>query len=322
MTSITSFLTMLATLVAIGFHPAPVHAQSARTFVSSLGNDANDCTRFAPCRTFQQAHDNTLAAGEITVLDPGGYGALTIIKAISIINDGVGEAGILVSGGVIGITINAGASDAVSLRGLTVKGIGFGGGNGIVFKSGGTLTIENSAIRTLTGSSGVGISFLPNASSHLAVLNTIVTDNSNTGLLIQPAGAGIVTATLSRVQLLNNGGSGLSLVAGLGGTATINAVVEDSIAAKNNSAGFFVHGCTTPQARLMVIRSIAAHNGTGIGAQCSNATVRIGQSTLTANGFGWQSVFNGLVLSYVDNNIDGNADPGSNGPIPNVVTKK
>src|SRR5262245_61723968 len=97
---------------------APAHAQLARTFVSAAdGNDVNDCNRNTPCRTFQAAHDKTLGSGEITVLDPGGYGAVTITKAISIINDGVGEAGVLVSGGLNGITINATAGvDAVSLR--------------------------------------------------------------------------------------------------------------------------------------------------------------------------------------------------------------
>src|SRR5262249_9155782 len=64
----------------------PAEAQLARTFISSLGNDANDCQRLTPCRTFQGAHDKTLANGEITLLDPGGYGAVTITKAISIIN--------------------------------------------------------------------------------------------------------------------------------------------------------------------------------------------------------------------------------------------
>src|SRR5215470_6439033 len=141
---------LLGALLAPGLATA-AQAQLARTFVSSFGNDANDCNRLTPCRTFQVAHDKSLAAGEITVLDPGGYGAVTITKGISIINDGVGEAGALVSGGLNGITVNAGASDAVSLRGLTVKGIGFGGGNGIVFNSGATLTVENCAIRTLNG---------------------------------------------------------------------------------------------------------------------------------------------------------------------------
>jgi len=145
-------------LLAIGLHAAPAQAQLARTFVSSLGNDANDCGRATPCRTFQRAHDQALALGEITVLDPGGYGAVTITKNISIINDGVGEAGVLVSGAGTAITVNAPAGAAVTLRGLTIKGIGFGGGNGIQFNSGAALNIENCTIRNLNGTSvGNGI---------------------------------------------------------------------------------------------------------------------------------------------------------------------
>src|SRR5262245_66648817 len=121
---------ILAILLGLGLQPSRAQAQLARTFVSAAGgNDANDCNRLTPCRTFQVAHDKTLANGEITVLDPGGYGAVFITKAISIINDGVGEAGMLVSGGVNGVTINGGANDKVSLRGITIKGIGFGSGN-------------------------------------------------------------------------------------------------------------------------------------------------------------------------------------------------
>src|SRR5262249_47962717 len=122
--------------------------------------------RATPCKTFQRAHDATLANGEITVLDPGGYGALTINKTISIINDGVGEAGVLVSGGATAITIAAGPNDAISLRGLTIKGIGFGGGNGIRFTSGKSLNVEGCAIRNLVGGiGGNAIQFDPNASS-------------------------------------------------------------------------------------------------------------------------------------------------------------
>src|SRR5499426_1599523 len=161
MIKITSSLLLSAPL-ALGLHASPAQAQLARTFVSAAtGNDANDCNRATPCRTFQAAHDKTFDQGEITVLDPGGYGAVTITKSISIINDGVGEAGVLVSGGANGITIAASALDAISLRGLTSKGIGFGGGNGIVFNSGKSLTVEHSAIRNLTGfgSTGDGIVF-------------------------------------------------------------------------------------------------------------------------------------------------------------------
>src|SRR5215510_686548 len=107
----TTFSACFALLALCLLFAAPAQAQLARTFVSSLGNDANDCQRLTPCRTFQGAHDKTLANGEITVLDPGGYGAVTITKSISIINDGVGEDGVLVSAGATGVTVNAGASD-------------------------------------------------------------------------------------------------------------------------------------------------------------------------------------------------------------------
>src|SRR5262249_52436544 len=134
------FITALALLLPA----ASANAQLARTYVSAAtGVDNGNCDRPTPCRTFQFAHDATLANGEITVLDPGGYGSVVINRTISIINDGVGEAGALVSGGGTGITVNGGVGDAVNLRGLTVKGIGFGGGKGIVFNSGKSLTIEN-----------------------------------------------------------------------------------------------------------------------------------------------------------------------------------
>src|SRR5215468_6898981 len=164
MTRITPSLAISAALVALALNAAPSHAQQARSFVSGLGSDTNapNCVRTAPCRTFQVAHDNTLANGEITVLDAGSYGSVTINRNISIINDGVGEAGALVSGGATGITINAGPTDAVTLRGITIKGIGFGGGNGIVFNSGLSLSLENCVIRNMTGPGrGVGVTVQP-----------------------------------------------------------------------------------------------------------------------------------------------------------------
>src|SRR5262249_8653933 len=96
-------LVFIAAALALCQGVEPARAHLARTFVSAtVGSDANDCNRLTPCRTFQHAHDATLANGEITVLDAGGYGAVTIMKSISIIDDGVGEAGVLVSGGGTG----------------------------------------------------------------------------------------------------------------------------------------------------------------------------------------------------------------------------
>jgi hypothetical protein len=88
-----------------------------------MGTDSGACTRAAPCRTFALALTQTAAGGEIDVLDPAGYGAVTINKSISIVNDGVGVAAIGASSGNA-ITITAGASDSVHLRGLTIEGKG------------------------------------------------------------------------------------------------------------------------------------------------------------------------------------------------------
>jgi hypothetical protein len=314
---------LFAVLFALGLMAVPAQAQLARTFVSAAsGNDANDCNRLTPCRTFQRAHDNTLAAGEITVLDPGGYGAVAITKGISIVNDGVGEAGALVSGGTAGITIDAGnfAGAHVSLRGLTVKGIGFGGGNGIVFNSGLSLTIENCVIRNLDGGfTGDGIVFQPNGASRLAVSNTLIADNQSRGIAVVPIGANFVRTTFNRVAMYHNA-YGI-FASGLGGTGVIHAVVADSIAAGNSLVGFFAR--TNPgsaDTNIMVVRSVAADNGTGLSVDGTGAVLRIGQSAVTGNAASWTNPSAlGLLVSYGDNNINGNGD-GDPAPIP-IVTK-
>jgi len=309
---------IVGVLIALGLCAAPAHAQFARTFVSSVGNDANDCNRLTPCRTFQRAHDNTLANGEVTVLDPGGYGAVTISKTISIINDGVGEAGALVSGGANGITVAAGAADAVSLRGLTIKGIGFGGGNGIVFNSGKSLTVENCAIRNLSvgsaPSAGVGILFQPSTSSTLAVSNTFVADNIG-GVAVQPTAAANANATLSRTEMHNNSLVGFG-VTGFNTTGTVAATVADSVAARNGNGFLAVSGGTTG---LMVVRSVAANNDFGLQALGASATLRVGDSIVTGNTTGWVVAQGGTVQSYGNNAVNGNA--GGEGAMPLVGLK-
>jgi len=319
MTRITSSLAALAILLALGMSSAPVHAQLARTFVSAAsGNDANDCNRLTPCRTFQAAHDKTLSIGEITVLDAGGYGAVTITKPISIINDGVGEAGVLVSGGANGITIAASALDAISLRGLTIKGIGFGGGNGIVFNSGKSLTVEHCAIRNLTGfgSTGDGIVFQSNTSGNLAVSNTLVSDNANNGIVVAPTTNATLKAQFTRIEVYNNGVHGIIVS---GGTGTINATLADSVSSNNGATGIGV-GTGGGAASLMVVRSVAANNGIGIAAvQGANVTLRVSASTVTGNTTSWVTGGGAILRSYGDNNIDGNGDAN---PAPPLIVMK
>ncbi len=123
------------------------HAQATRTWVSGVGDDANPCSRTAPCKTFAGAISKPAASGEIDALDPGGFGSLTITKAITI--DGGGQlAGVLVSG-TNGITVSAGATDTVVLRHLAFSGIG-SGLDGVQITSAGNVVIDHCTFQGFT----------------------------------------------------------------------------------------------------------------------------------------------------------------------------
>src|ERR1700686_873450 len=133
------FSFLVAVVIAGGVVSSPALALSSRTFVSGVGSDTGACPLATPCRTFAYALTQTAPSGEIIVLSSAGYGAVTISQAVSIINTS-NFAGVTVASGN-GITINAGANDSVTLRGLTVDGPGTGS-NAMVFNSGGTLTAD------------------------------------------------------------------------------------------------------------------------------------------------------------------------------------
>src|ERR1700760_4272375 len=114
----------LACAIGFFFFFLPANAQATRTWVSGVGDDANPCSRTAPCKTFAGAISKTAAAGEINVLDPGGFGGVTITKAITIRSDHI-EAGVLVAG-ANGINVVAGATDTVVLEGLDFDGVNTG----------------------------------------------------------------------------------------------------------------------------------------------------------------------------------------------------
>src|SRR5262249_45106508 len=77
-------LMFVATSLGLLLQAGPVYAQASRTWVSGVGDDANPCSRTAPCKTFAGAIAKTALNGEINCLDPGGFGAVTITKSITI----------------------------------------------------------------------------------------------------------------------------------------------------------------------------------------------------------------------------------------------
>jgi hypothetical protein len=309
--------TSIALALALALVAAPAHAQQARTFVSAItGNDAGNvnCLITSPCRTFQHAHDQTLANGEVTVIDPGSYGAATITKNISIVNDGVGEAGILVSGGNTGITVTA-AGAAATLRGLTIKGIGFGGGNGINFTAGKALNVENLTIRNLD-TLGNGILFQPDAAVALTVTNTTITDNSANAIFIVPSGTAAVTGVLDHVGLYNNGFAGLNADGAIATGGTINVTVNASIASNNGtpgSGGGFISQSNVGKAvtNVLLFHSLANTNpSNGIVASGTNAFVQVSESAVWFNNSGWLAVAGGQIASYLNNVVFGNTSNG------------
>src|SRR5207302_5439746 len=137
-----SLLSISATMLAFCLSAGGAQAQASRTWVSGVGDDANPCSRTAPCKTFAGAISKTAAGGEIDALDPGGFGAVTITKAITIDGGGGQVAGVLVSG-TNGIVVAANPlTDVVILRNLRINGIGTGL-NGIRFLAGKALIVEN-----------------------------------------------------------------------------------------------------------------------------------------------------------------------------------
>src|SRR5215212_11724175 len=105
-------LALLATVAAFAvpmLASAPASAQATRTWVSGVGDDANPCSRTAPCKTFAGAISKTANGGEINCLDPGGFGGLTIGKSLTI-KCHYTEGGALVAG-TNGIVINATSTD-------------------------------------------------------------------------------------------------------------------------------------------------------------------------------------------------------------------
>jgi hypothetical protein len=308
------YLSLVLAAVALPALATAAHAQ-ARTWVSGTGDDTFPCSRTAPCKTFAGALAKTQAGGEISVLDPGGYGSVLIDKAISIVADGV-EGSILANGN--GIIVDAGPNDVVSLRGLQIEGA-VAGLNGIKFLSGGTLHVENCVIRgfqSSTAGNGNGILFVPDGNSKLLITDTIVEKNGNLGtgggILVQPTGGGSAKVALSGVTL--NGNSFGFRANGTSSTnmAGITGGIYDTTASGN--AGNAFSAITLPGfqgVNLMLNHSSAfANNTQAVFANGAAAMVALSDFTATANGTGLLTSNGGQILSHENNSISGNVVDG------------
>ena len=190
--------------------PASVEGQgtagAARAWVSGHGTDRAGCgSPTAPCRSLQYVHDNVVGdGGEIDILDPAGYGAVSITKAVSIVNDGVGTACVQATSGNA-ITINAGPSASVFLRGLNVDGVGAAGVNGIAFKGGAGFTVVNCVVRHFA-QEGIVIQ-PPSGPVTFLIQDTIASDNNDAGILLGGnawTSTAAISGIIARATVMNN----------------------------------------------------------------------------------------------------------------------
>jgi hypothetical protein len=186
---------------------APAHAQATRTWVSGVGDDANPCSRTAPCKTFAGAISKTATFGEINVLDPGGFGALTITKSITVRADHV-EGGVLVAG-TNGIVVNVpNTTDRVMLEGLDFDGTGTGI-NGVQITGSGTTSIIRCGIRGFTGN---GVNVTGTAGARVVIKDSIITNNAG-GLNVAGAGGAVNTGISFGTLYDNNPSFGIQVTA-------------------------------------------------------------------------------------------------------------
>jgi len=307
-------LAALSSMVAL---TAPAQAQATRTWVSGVGDDVNPCSRTAPCKTFAGAISKTAAGGEINCLDPGGYGAVTITKSLTI--DCTGTFGsTLNSGGINGIVINdslsvtPGTADVI-LRGLSINGAGTTPGlNGVRFITGRSLMLQDLFIQNQN--TGSGISFQPSTAAELHVNNVSVTDSGH-GILIQPTGAnGSAKVSLTNVRFHNNSNSGLRIDATSNtNTAGISVEVDQGDFNGNSNGGITVLSLAgTNPIRLMLTNSNVVNNLVGgIVTNGTGVIARVGNTTITGNALGVLVAGGSTLTSFGTNRNFGNPAIGA-----------
>ncbi len=295
-------------------------AAAQRRFVRSDGIDSNPCTLQQPCRGFAAAIAVTDPDGEIVVLDSAGYGSVTVTKAVSIIAPPGVYAGISVFAGQDGVTVNAGATDKVALRGLAIGGQG--GNRGIVIVAAGDVHIEQCTIANMAthgieidggtrihvrssvirsnGQHGLFIAAgSPEANlvdsqasrngkngihvtvGTLVATRSAVDDNAEDGVRIEPTTPVNVTATLTDSTFTGNGRDGA--VAGPAPLQTVAMAIARSTSARNGKNGFVVLS-VFGWASLTVSSSFALENAeSGLLANGTHATAIVTGSTLAGN---------------------------------------
>lgn len=309
-------LAVSAMLLGLGF-AAPASAQASRTWVSGVGDDANPCSRTAPCKTFAGAISKTQSAGEIDCLDSGGFGTVTITQSITIdCGEGSGgAAGGILNAGTAGITINGNAIKVV-LRNLTISGAGATPGTyGVHFISGKSLTMDDVSLLNQGLGSVAALSFEPNTpSSVLEATDLKIINSIGDGIQIIPTGGLPAGVVLDHVKV----------------TDTVQALhVEDgalvTVTNSNlsyNFRGVFAGSNGGPVNVYLSHTTVAGSQNFGIIATGPNTIARLNDVDLNFNGNGMKSVNNAVIYSFQNNRLGSDAGNFGTNATPNPRTQQ
>jgi hypothetical protein len=305
MTKVRFTMSIMATFAACLLFSSVAQAQATRTWVSGVGDDANPCSRTAPCKTFAGAISKTAAGGEINCLDPAGFGAVTITKSIMI--ECRHTVGGILAASVNGVIINALTTDKIILRGLDIDGAGGAGGlDGVRFLAGGSLRLEDSTINNMTN--GINVALNQAAAAEVYVTRSYIRNNSNVGIFVSNAGAGVVHTKVDESSVDNN-------VFGIIGRNNTRATLRASTFSGNSTTGVLSEvtaGVVTSE--INVDSCVITGNGTGLSsgtsASANLGNLRVSNSTISANGTG-VTAGNGQALTFCDNKLLGNTAAGA-----------
>lgn len=285
-------------LSVLGFAlPLIADAQATRTWVSGVGDDVNPCSRTAPCKTFAGAISKTATNGEINCLDPGGYGAVTITKSITI--DCTTDFGSILSSSVNGITINitlaTDTKKAVRLRGLAINGAGTGI-NGVRILAANSVNIENTVMDGFT-SHGISIE-TTSGTPKITVDNVNIRGAAGNGINSFVTGGSVNLSVNDSVFNSNNVGINLS--------GNTKATIRDSSLVNNTT------GLQASNADAGVFHCLLSGNTTGLSA-LAGGNIRISDNMITSNTTGL-SIGGGVIASFGNNMINANNTDG----VPNA----
>jgi hypothetical protein len=291
-------------ILAVMLVATSMFGQATRTWVSGVGDDVNPCSRTAPCKTYAGAISKTATGGIIDALDPGGYGTLTITKAITV--EGTGTLASTLNSSISGFTVNIAAGPTnrhVVLRDLSVDGAGTTlGVNGVRFLSGDSLTLEHVTIKT---QSGQGVDFEPNSLARLIIRDSTIAQAGGAGVLVKPAVGGIARVSIHNSTITRNTGAGVRV------ETDSNVSIFNSSIVNNPGDGVFATATGGAGATVVVESSEISHNG-GTGARVSGGTadMRVANSLISGNSTGVSNV-GGALCSFLNNRLTANTSNGS-----------